>query len=71
MSVFTRLSRWLFGRKQPADERLRAALEAFHDPAADTLDLARRVIAAIRPENSHDNGAAERYELMLACLESI
>ena len=39
MSVLTRLSRWLFGRKQPAEERLRAALEAFHDPAADTLDL--------------------------------
>ena len=70
MSLLTRLSRWLFGRKQPAEERLRAALEAFHDPAADTLDLARRVIAAIRPENSHDNGAAERYELMLAYLEA-
>ena len=70
MSVLTRLSRWLFGRKQPAEERLRAALEAFHDPAADTLDLARRVVAAIRPENSHDNGAAERYELMLVCLEA-
>jgi len=70
MSFFTRLSRWFSGRSQSPEERLRAALEAFRDPAADTLDLIRRVVAVVRPKDRHDGGAAERYEFMLACLEA-
>ena len=70
MSIFTRLARWFSGRSQSPEERLRAALEAFRDPAADTLDLIRRLVAVIRPKDRHDGGAAERYEFMLACLEA-
>jgi len=70
MSVFTRLSRWLSGRSQPAEERLKAALEAFRNPAADPLELARRLVAEIRPKNRRDTGVIERYEFFLACLEA-
>ncbi|WP_153145402.1 site-specific recombinase [Dechloromonas sp. H13] len=70
MSLFARISRWLAHRAQPPEDRLRAAVEAFRDPAADTLELVRRLVAEIRPQNRRDTGAAERYEFMLACLEA-
>ena len=70
MSVFRRLSRGLFSRRQPPEARLLAVLEAFRDPAAETLELVRRLVAEVRPRNRRDGGTAERYELVLARLEA-
>ena len=70
MSLSERLSRWLPDRPKPQDERLEEALEAFRDPSADSLELARRLVAALRPANRHDDGVARRYEHLLGRLEA-
>ena len=70
MSLFTRFSRWFSGRGQIPEVRLQAALEAFRDPAVDSLDLICRLVATIRPQHRHDSGAGERYQWMLDCLEA-
>ena len=73
MLLYTKFSSWLASRKQPAEERLLAALEAFRDPAADTLELVRRLVAEIRPKNRRDievGGVAERHEMLLSHLEA-
>ena len=69
MSLIARLTRWLPGRQGSPENRLSAALEAFRDPAADTLDLIRRLVAAVRPANRRDTEAVERYGTVLARLE--
>jgi site-specific recombinase len=70
MSLIARLTRWLSGRQGSPENRLSAALEAFRDPAADTLDLIRRLVAAVRPANRRDTEAVERYGTVLARLEA-
>ena len=70
MSFFEKFTRWLPGRAKSAEERLSAALDAFRDPAADTLELGRRLVAALRPQSRRDDGVAGRYEFMLARLEA-
>jgi site-specific recombinase len=70
MSLIARLTRWLPGRQGSPENRLSAALEAFRDPAADTLDLIRRLVAAVRPANRRDTEAVERYGTVLARLEA-
>lgn len=70
MSLFARLYRWLSGPGLAPEERLLAVLEAFRDPAAETLDLVRRLVAEIRPQNRRDSGTAARYELVLERLEA-
>jgi site-specific recombinase len=70
MGLWNRFRRWLPDRPRQPDERLDQALAAFRDPDADTLELVRRMIAAIRPTSRHDDGAAARYARMLGQLEA-
>ena len=69
MSIIAKLTGWLPGRRKSPEDRLAAALEAFRDPAADTLDLIRRLVSVLRPKNRSDTGAGERYAAMLDRLE--
>ncbi|MBL8420215.1 MAG: site-specific recombinase [Dechloromonas sp.] len=69
MSIIDKLAGWWPGRRTSPEERLAAALEAFRDPAADTLDLIRRLVSVLRPRSRRDSGAGERYAAMLARLE--
>ena len=69
MSIIERLTGWLPGRRKSPEDRLADALEAFRDPAADTLDLIRRLVSVLRPRNRRDTGAGGRYGAMLARLE--
>ena len=61
---------WLFGQPAPVGDLLAEALSRFRDPAADPLELMRRLVAALRPQNRRDGGSAERYQFMLDRLES-
>ena len=70
MSIIERLTGWLPGRRTLPEDRLVAALEAFRDPAADTLDLIRWLVSELRPRSRRDTGAGERYAAMLARLEA-
>ncbi len=70
MSLRERVRRWLAARRQPPEVRLHDAIEAFRDPAAESLHLIRRLIAALRPAGRKDDAAAARYEAMLAYLEA-
>ncbi len=70
MSFLDRFTRWLPGRREPRSDPLLAALEAFRDPAADPLQLIRRLVAAIRPKSRKDKGAAERSTAVLDRLEA-
>ena len=70
MSIIEKLTGWLPGRRTLPEDRLVAALEAFRDPAGDTLDLIRRLVSVLRPRSRRDTGAGERYAAMLARLEA-
>jgi site-specific recombinase len=70
MSLRERVRRWLVARRQPPEVRLHDVMEAFRDPAAESLHLIRRLIAALRPAGRKDDAAAARYEAMLAYLEA-
>jgi len=61
---------WLFGKPTPAGDPLADALNRFRDPDADTLELTRRLVAVLRPQNRRDGGSAERYQFMLDRLEA-
>ena len=62
--------RWLLGKPTPVGDPLTEALNRFRDPAADTLELMRRLVAALRPKNRRDAGAGDRYQFMLDRLEA-
>ncbi|HSG22405.1 MAG TPA: hypothetical protein VLA64_05545, partial [Azonexus sp.] len=62
--------RWLLGKQAPNGEQFAAALAAYRDPNADSLELTRHVITLLRPKNRADNGFIERYETMLKLLEN-
>ena len=66
---FARLRR-LFGAPASGEETVAAALDAFRAPAADTLLLLRRLVAAIRPRRGDADGSGERYAMMLDCFEA-
>ena len=70
MSFLDRFARWLPGHREPRSDPLLAALEAFHDPAADPLQLIRRLVAAIRPKSRKDKGAPDRSTAVLDRLEA-
>jgi len=70
MGLWERFRRCLPDRARQSDERLDEVLAAFRDPDANTLELGRRLIAAIRPTGRRDDGAAGRYERMLSQLEA-
>jgi site-specific recombinase len=70
MGLWERFRRCLPDRARQSDERLDEVLAAFRDPDANTLELGRRLIAAIRPTGRRDDGAAGRYERMLGQLEA-
>jgi site-specific recombinase len=60
----------LFGKPTPVGDPLAEALNRFRTADADTLELMRRLVAALRPQNRRDGGSAERYQFMLDRLES-
>ena len=62
--------RWLLGKPTPVGDPLTEALNRFRDPAVDTLELMRRLVAALRPKNRRDAGAGDRYQFMLDRLEA-
>ena len=68
--LFARFTRWMRRRPQPEEVRVLAAVEAFRDPAAEPLDLVRRLVAEIRPRNRRDRGTPARYEMVLKRLEA-
>ena len=64
-----RFLHWLIGRETPAADAIGAALNRFRDPAADPLDLIRRLVASLRPRQGDPEEAGERYRLLLDRLE--
>ncbi|NTV69892.1 MAG: site-specific recombinase [Azonexaceae bacterium] len=70
MKKLQALFHWLFGKTNPVGDPLADALKRFRDPEADTLELMRRLVVVLRPQNRRDGGSAERYEFMLDRLES-
>jgi len=70
MKKIGNLFQWLLGKSAPSGDPVAAALAAYRDPAADSLDLTRRLVARLRPNGSSDTSLSERYETMLRLLES-
>ncbi len=69
-SLISHLAR-RFGKQRPSgDQRLLKALENFRNPDASELDLLRRLIAALRPDDAGDEQCNRRYALMLERLEN-
>lgn len=60
----------VFGKPAPSGDPVAEALNHFRAPKADTLELARRLVATLRPQSRGDTGAAERYQAMLDQLEA-
>ena len=56
---------WLLGKASPVGDPLADALNRFRDPQADTLELMRRLVAALRPQSRRAGGSADRYQSML------
>jgi len=68
MNKIQTLFRWLLGKPPPETDPVGSALTAFRDPAADSLELIRHLVAALRPRNRHDSEAGTRYTALLARL---
>ncbi len=69
MANISNFFNWLLGKPKPAGDPLSEALERFRDSEADTLELIRRLVSAIRPQNGRDKGAGERHAAMLEHLQ--
>ena len=65
-AFFTRL----FGKPTPSDDPIAAALAAYRDPNADSLELTRQLVERLRPKNRADRAFIERYSAMLSQLEN-
>jgi len=65
-AFFTRL----FGKPAPSGDPIAAALAAYRDPNADSLELTRQLVGRLRPKNRADTAFLERYSAMLSQLES-
>ncbi|MDP3540319.1 MAG: preprotein translocase subunit TatB [Azonexus sp.] len=61
---------WLLGKPQPDTDPLGTALLAFGNPEANPLELIRRLVSALRPQNRGDDACGERYAAMLLRLET-
>jgi site-specific recombinase len=61
---------WVLGKPKSSGDPLADALNRFRTPEADTLELIRRLVATLRPQNRHDHAAPERYVAMLDRLEA-
>ena len=59
-----------FGSGDDHEQQLHATLNAFRNPEADTLELARRLIALMRPQSLQESSAGERQKVLLAQLEA-
>jgi len=70
MSRTRSLVHWLFGKPAVETDPVAAALAAFRNPEADTLELIRRLVAVLRPQGLNGGATGERYESMLARLET-
>jgi len=70
MSRLNSLFHWLFGKPAVEADPVAAALAAFRNPEADALELIRRLVAVLRPQGRNDHTVDERYESMLARLET-
>ena len=70
MTRLRTLIHWLLGKTPPPGDPVAAALNRFRDPEADTLELVRRLVATLRPQNGRDQASAERYLAMLDRLEA-
>ncbi|MCA1939009.1 MAG: site-specific recombinase [Dechloromonas sp.] len=68
-TLIRRLTRYFGDFRPTGDQRLLAALEDFRNPEACELELLRRLIAALRPEDTGDDQSNRRYALMLERLE--
>ncbi len=68
-TLIRRLTRYFGDFRPTGDQRLLAALEDFRNPEACELELLRRLIAALRPEDTNDDQSNRRYALMLERLE--
>ena len=70
MKKIGNLFQWLLGKPAPSGDPVAAALAAYRDPTANSLDLTRRLVARLRPNGSSDTSLSERYETMLHLLEN-
>lgn len=70
MTRLRTLTHWLLGKTPPPGDPVADALNRFRDPEADTLELVRRLVAALRPQNRRDHAAPERFLSMLDRLEA-
>jgi len=61
---------WLLGKPATGIDPVAAALAAFRDPEANTLELVRRLVDTLRPQGRRDSGAGDRYASMLSRLEA-
>jgi site-specific recombinase len=55
----------LFGQSAPTGDPVAEALRYFRDTDANTLELARRLVAALRPQGRGDLGVIGRHQAML------
>ena len=70
LTMFARFFGRADARRQSTQARLDAVIDAFRDPQADSIELLRRLVGAIRPQGRGDNEAGERYETLLVRLEA-
>ena len=70
MTRLRTLIHWLLGKTPPPGDPVAEALNRFRNPGADTLELVRRLIAVLRPQNRRDQAPADRYLAMLDRLEA-
>jgi site-specific recombinase len=70
MTRLRTLIHWLLGKTPPPGDPVADALNRFRDPEADTLELVRRLVATLRPQNRRDHAAPERFLSMLDRLEA-
>lgn len=61
---------WLFGKPAPACDAIAAALAAYRDPNADSLELTRQLVGCLRPKKRSDTAFIDRYSAMLSQLEN-
>jgi len=70
MTRLRTLWHWVLGKPRSENDPIAAALAAFRNPQAETLELIRQLVAALRPGGRRDDGMSTRYESMLAQLEA-
>ena len=70
MTRLRTLIHWLIGKTPPPGDPVAEALNRFRNPGADTLELVRRLVAVLRPQNRRDQAPADRYLAMLDRLEA-